>query len=65
LNGIIDLFYINDKGKGQIIDYKLSEPKEAWNKEIYQMQIEIYAKALKEAGVCDKPEKLLWYLRER
>ncbi|MDR2457372.1 MAG: UvrD-helicase domain-containing protein, partial [Clostridiales Family XIII bacterium] len=59
LTGVVDLFYENQEGIGQLIDYKLTKPK---NVKIYETQIDLYAKAIKMAGFSGEIRKTLWYL---
>ncbi|MDR0356551.1 MAG: UvrD-helicase domain-containing protein [Deltaproteobacteria bacterium] len=58
LGGVIDLFYVNDKGQGRIIDYKLAK---ASPSPVYDKQLEIYAMAVKKAGFTGELETKLWY----
>ncbi|MDR1656810.1 MAG: UvrD-helicase domain-containing protein [Deltaproteobacteria bacterium] len=61
LSGKMDLFYVDRHGQGFIIDYKLGE--RGGNEAIYQMQLELYASAVRQAGFADSSrlETHLWY----
>jgi hypothetical protein len=46
LSGVVDLFYVNSKGEGVVVDYKLFRPRD---EEAYRRQVEIYVRALRSA----------------
>lgn len=46
LSGVIDLFFIDVQGAGQIVDYKLAEIHQGTELESYENQLRIYAQAL-------------------
>jgi ATP-dependent exoDNAse (exonuclease V) beta subunit len=58
LNGAIDLFFVDSKSVGHVVDFKFtfekSEPR-------YERQVELYALAVKESGFVDKVETMLYY----
>jgi ATP-dependent exoDNAse (exonuclease V) beta subunit len=58
LSGVVDLFYINDKGQGRLIDFKLAKP---GHSHAYEKQLEIYAMAIKKAGFTGELESFIWY----
>ncbi|MDR1607610.1 MAG: UvrD-helicase domain-containing protein [Deltaproteobacteria bacterium] len=58
LNGIMDLFFIRSDGRGQLVDYKLAKPNQS---PIYQKQMEIYQRAIKEAGFLKEVLGELWF----
>ncbi|MDR0622385.1 MAG: UvrD-helicase domain-containing protein [Deltaproteobacteria bacterium] len=58
LSGVIDLFYVNDKGQGRLIDYKLAKPGTSF---IYEKQLEIYATAIRKAGFTGDLLSRVWY----
>jgi hypothetical protein len=58
LSGVIDLFYVNEKGHGRLIDYKLSRPGVSFH---YDKQLEIYTLAIKKAGFTGELHSKIWY----
>jgi hypothetical protein len=58
LSGVVDLFYINKKGQGKLIDFKLAK---AGHSLTYEKQLEIYALAIKKAGFSGDLESKIWY----
>ncbi|MDR1079506.1 MAG: hypothetical protein LBQ79_00705 [Deltaproteobacteria bacterium] len=63
LSGVVDLFYVNSRGEGVLVDYKLFRPRDAAS---YDRQVEIYAKALRSAtGFAGTVVAELRYLTEK
>ncbi|MDR1295902.1 MAG: UvrD-helicase domain-containing protein [Deltaproteobacteria bacterium] len=58
LSGSVDLFYMNEKGLGRIVDYKLAR---GGSSVAYEKQLEIYALAVKKAGFAGELDARLWY----
>ncbi|MDR2302038.1 MAG: UvrD-helicase domain-containing protein, partial [Deltaproteobacteria bacterium] len=58
LSGVIDLFYVNEKGQGRLIDFKLAKPGPSF---AYEKQLEIYSLALKKAGFTGDLLAKIWY----
>jgi ATP-dependent exoDNAse (exonuclease V) beta subunit len=46
LSGVVDLFYVNVRGEGVLVDYKLFRP---YDGTAYERQVELYARALRNA----------------
>jgi ATP-dependent helicase/nuclease subunit A len=58
LNGIMDLFYVREDGVGQVVDYKLARP---GHLSVYERQVEIYKRAIREAGFQNEIQGVLWF----
>ncbi|MDR1871432.1 MAG: UvrD-helicase domain-containing protein [Deltaproteobacteria bacterium] len=58
LNGVIDLFFLREDGRGQVVDYKLAKNKGV---KAYNRQLEIYKLALRKAGFSNEVLGELWY----
>ncbi|MDR2367809.1 MAG: UvrD-helicase domain-containing protein [Deltaproteobacteria bacterium] len=58
ISGVIDLFYVNDKGQGRLIDFKLAKPGPSY---VYEKQLEIYTMAVKKAGFKGDILSKIWY----
>ncbi|MDR3204429.1 MAG: UvrD-helicase domain-containing protein [Deltaproteobacteria bacterium] len=58
ISGIIDLLMIDKNGKGFLVDYKLSSPKE---NDVYNKQLALYAQAVRQAGLKVDLETRLWF----
>jgi ATP-dependent helicase/nuclease subunit A len=62
LSGMIDLFFVDSLGRGRVVDYKLSGPRNH-HRGAYKRQKEIYRQAVQMAGFLE-PDKVLadlWY----
>ncbi|MDR1546527.1 MAG: UvrD-helicase domain-containing protein [Deltaproteobacteria bacterium] len=58
LNGVIDLFFVDARGCGRLVDYKLARPTRS---AVYDKQLELYALAVKKAGFPGPVETKLWF----
>jgi ATP-dependent helicase/nuclease subunit A len=62
LSGMIDLFFVDSLGRGRIVDYKLSGPRNH-HRGAYKRQKEVYRRAVQMAGFLEPDQILadLWY----
>jgi ATP-dependent exoDNAse (exonuclease V) beta subunit len=55
----MDLFFVRSDGGGRVVDYKLARPSELLA--VYRTQLEIYKRAIREAGFEKAVEGDLWF----